>query len=66
MPMCCYQCCVHLFVIIITCVLSAIQYCIAQKLNGKNHSQKFNKGKVDELIVGFKGEALREESWLVQ
>ena len=37
------------------------------KVKQENHSQKLNKGKFDELIVivvvGFKGEALREECW---
>ena len=28
-----------------------------------NHSQNFDKQEFDNLLVGFKGEALREEDW---
>ena len=51
--------------IIITCALSAIQYCIAQNLSGKAIHKSLTREKVDELIVvvDFKGEALREECW---
>ena len=63
--MCCYQCCVLMssFVIIITCILSAIEYCLAQKLNRTTIHKSLTREKVDESIVGFKGEALREECW---